>query len=95
MSHVLLHFNKEVTDAISTKKPIVVLESAISSHGLPYPDNFATSQMVEQIIRDNGAVPATIAIYQGKIHIGTDPSVMQHIASHINVLMKISIFQLI
>ena len=86
MAHELLHFNEEVADAIHTQKPIVVLESTTISYGMPYPDNLATAHAVEQIIRDNGAIPATIAIYQGKIHIGTDPSIMQHIASHVDII---------
>jgi pseudouridine-5'-phosphate glycosidase len=51
-------------------KPIVALESTIISHGMPYPQNVKTAREVEQIIRDNGAVPATIAIVDGKIKIG-------------------------
>ena len=86
MTHELLHFNEEVTNAIHTKQPIVALESTIISHGMPYPENLATAQMVEQIIRDHGAVPATIAIFQGKIHVGTDAPIMQHLASQVDVI---------
>ena len=86
MTHELLHFSEEIADAIHSKQPIVVLESTIIAHGMPYPDNLETAHMVEQIIRDNGAVPATISIYKGKIHIGTDPSIMQHLASHTDVI---------
>lgn len=50
--------------------PIVALESTIISHGMPYPQNVKTAREVEQIIRDNGAVPATIALIDGKIKIG-------------------------
>ena len=53
---------------------------------MPYPNNLETAHIVEQIIRDNGAVPATIAIYKGKIHVGADPSIMQHLASHKDVV---------
>ncbi|EPR27306.1 Pseudouridine kinase [Geobacillus sp. WSUCF1] len=52
------------------KKPIVALESTIISHGMPYPENVQTAKDVERIIRDRGAVPATIAIIDGKIKIG-------------------------
>ena len=86
MVHELLHFNAEVADAIDTKQPIVVLESTIIPHGIPYPDQAATMQMVEQIIRDNGAVPATITIHRGKIHIGTDVSVMQHLVEQDEII---------
>lgn len=86
MTHELLHLNEEVTDAIHTKRPVVVLESTVISHGMPYPDNLATAHMVEKIIRDNGAVPATVALYQGKIHIGATESIMQQLASQTGVI---------
>ena len=86
MTHELLHFSEEMLKAIRAKLPIVVLESTVIAHGMPYPDNLETAHIVEQIIRDNGAVPATISIYGGKIHIGTDPSIMKHLASHAEVI---------
>ena len=55
----------EVQDALDNNKPVVALESTIISHGMPYPKNVETALQVEQIIRDNGAVPATIAIIEG------------------------------
>ncbi|MEH7073327.1 pseudouridine-5'-phosphate glycosidase [Neobacillus drentensis] len=63
-------FSEEVQTAKEQGKPIVALESTIISHGMPYPQNVQTAREVEQIIRDNGAVPATIAIVDGKIKIG-------------------------
>jgi pseudouridylate synthase len=65
-----LTFSKEVQEAKEQGKPIVALESTIISHGMPYPQNVQTAREVEQIVRDNGAVPATIAIIDGKIKIG-------------------------
>lgn len=62
--------SEEVHIAKEQGKPIVALESTIISHGMPYPQNVKTAREVEQIIRDNGAVPATIAIVDGKIKIG-------------------------
>jgi pseudouridine-5'-phosphate glycosidase len=62
--------SEEVRTAQEQGKPIVALESTIISHGMPYPQNVKTAREVEQIIRDNGAVPATIAILDGKIKIG-------------------------
>ncbi|MEH7305522.1 pseudouridine-5'-phosphate glycosidase [Neobacillus drentensis] len=62
--------SEEVRAAKEQGKPIVALESTIISHGMPYPQNVKTAREVEQIIRDNGAVPATIAIVDGKIKIG-------------------------
>ncbi|ALS79372.1 pseudouridine-5'-phosphate glycosidase [Planococcus kocurii] len=66
----MISYSTEVQQALEGKKPIVALESTIISHGMPYPQNVETARMVEQIIRDNGAVPATIAIMDGKIKIG-------------------------
>ncbi|WP_262173007.1 pseudouridine-5'-phosphate glycosidase [Saccharococcus sp. Marseille-Q5394] len=65
-----LTYSNEVQEAMAAGKPIVALESTIISHGMPYPQNVKTAREVEQIIRDNGAVPATIAIIDGKIKIG-------------------------
>ncbi|MEN2767103.1 pseudouridine-5'-phosphate glycosidase [Ornithinibacillus xuwenensis] len=65
-----LELSEEVLTAKETGKPIVALESTIISHGMPYPQNVQTAREVEQIIRDNGAVPATIALVDGKIKIG-------------------------
>lgn len=66
----MISYSTEVQQAMDDKKPVVALESTIISHGMPYPQNVETARMVEQIIRDNGAVPATIAIMDGKIKIG-------------------------
>lgn len=68
--HQFLLFSPEVAAARSAGKPIVALESTIISHGMPYPQNVTMAQEVEQVIRDAGAVPATIAIIDGKICIG-------------------------
>lgn len=65
-----IDFNEEVLRAIEEKLPIVALESTIISHGMPYPQNIEMAKKVEQIIRDNNAVPATIAIIEGRIKIG-------------------------
>ena len=62
--------SKEVLNALEYDKPIVALESTIISHGMPYPQNIKTALGLENIIRQNGAVPATIAIINGRIKIG-------------------------
>jgi len=80
MFHELLTINEEVADAIHCNKPIVALESTIISHGMTYPHNLQTALQVEAIIREQGAVPATIALYKGKIHIGLTQSTMEHLA---------------
>ncbi|MES2760365.1 MAG: pseudouridine-5'-phosphate glycosidase [Pseudomonadota bacterium] len=65
-----LLFSPEVAAARAAGTPVVALESTIISHGMPYPQNVSTAREVEQVIRDAGAVPATIAIIDGKICIG-------------------------
>jgi pseudouridine-5'-phosphate glycosidase len=60
----------EVAEALAAGKPVVALESTIISHGMPYPKNVETALAVEQIIRDNGAVPATIAVIGGRLKAG-------------------------
>ncbi|WP_028768008.1 pseudouridine-5'-phosphate glycosidase [Shewanella fidelis] len=65
-----LDINPEVAAALAAGKPVVALESTIISHGMPYPQNVETALKVEQIIRDNGAVPATIAILKGRLKVG-------------------------
>ena len=70
MSQSLLSYSTEVLAAQAAGKPVVSLESTIISHGMPYPQNVEMAREVEQIIRDAGAVPATIAIIDGKICIG-------------------------
>lgn len=65
-----LEYSEEVKAAKAAGKAIVALESTIISHGMPYPQNVQTAREVEQIIRDNGAVPATVALIDGKIKIG-------------------------
>jgi len=65
-----LEIHPEVEKALKEGKPVVALESTIISHGMPYPRNVETALNVEQIVRDNGAVPATIAILKGKLKVG-------------------------
>jgi Indigoidine synthase A like protein len=60
----------DVKAALDSGRAVVALESTIISHGMPYPQNYETALQVEQVVRDNGAVPATIAIIKGVIHIG-------------------------
>ena len=65
-----LHINPEVESALRSNNPVVALESTIISHGMPYPKNVETALRVEQIVRDNGAVPATIGVMNGKCVVG-------------------------
>ena len=65
-----LDISPEVAQALAEKKPVVALESTIISHGMPYPDNVKMALEVEQRIRDNGAIPATIAVINGRMKAG-------------------------
>ena len=65
-----LDISTEVKEALEQGKPVVALESTIISHGMPYPQNVETAMNVEKLIRENGAVPATIAIIKGRLKAG-------------------------
>ncbi|MBG9772870.1 pseudouridine-5'-phosphate glycosidase [Brevibacillus laterosporus] len=80
-----LTFTEEVAHALENKLPIVALETTIISHGMPYPQNIEMAKKVEQIIRDNGAVPATIGIMDGKIKIGLTDQELQEFATNKSV----------
>lgn len=69
---ISIRYGSEVTAAIAQRGPIVALESTIITHGMPYPANLETARGVEKIVRDNGSVPATIAIMAGEIFVGLD-----------------------
>lgn len=75
-----LEYSEEVLQAKKENRPIVALESTIISHGMPYPQNVTTAKEVEDIIRKNGAVPATIAILDGKIKIGISDEELEFLA---------------
>src|SRR5258705_1143859 len=66
----LINFNAEVSAALEKHKPLVALESTVIAHGLPRPQNLETARRLEQIVRETGAVPATIAILDGQLHAG-------------------------
>ena len=70
MKEKYLSFSEEVAHALKNNLPVVALESTIISHGMPYPENVKTAEKCEEIIRQEGAVPATIAILNGKLKIG-------------------------
>ena len=82
----MIKFSKEVEAAIVLKKPIVALESTIISHGLPRPRNLIVAKEVEEIVRSTGAVPATIAIIDGEIHVGLEENELDRIANEDGVV---------
>lgn len=75
-----IKISKEVQNALDNNLPIVALESTIISHGMPYPKNLQTALECEQIVRDNGCVPATIAIIKGKLCIGLEKEDLEYLA---------------
>ncbi|USH05650.1 pseudouridine-5'-phosphate glycosidase [Grimontia kaedaensis] len=70
MLNPYLDIHPDVQKALSEGKPVVALESTIISHGMPYPENVETALRVEKAVRDNGAIPATIAILKGRLKVG-------------------------
>src|SRR6478735_2636832 len=79
--HQYLEIHPEVQSALAEGRPVVALESTIISHGMPYPQNINTAIEVENIIRKNGAVPATIAIFNGKCYAGLTKEQLEYFAS--------------
>ncbi|MFB7143445.1 pseudouridine-5'-phosphate glycosidase [Agrobacterium deltaense] len=82
-------YSQEVAAAKQRGAPIVALESTIITHGMPYPGNIAMAESVEQIIRDQGAVPATIAVIHGTLHIGLEKDQLEALAQTTDA-MKVS-----
>jgi pseudouridine-5'-phosphate glycosidase len=81
----MIHYSGEVKEALHKKSPLVALESTIISHGLPRPSNKAVALEVEEIVRTNGATPATIAILDGEIHVGLNPEELDRVANDENI----------
>jgi pseudouridine-5'-phosphate glycosidase len=77
-----LDIHPEVEIAINEKLPIVALESSIISHGMPYPNNVETALMVEETVRDNNAIPATIAIIKGRLKVGLTKEEIELLATN-------------
>lgn len=84
-----LLLSDEVRTAKAEGRPIVALETTIVTHGMPYPENIETALAVERIVRAAGAVPATIAIMDGKIRVGLTAEELEHLAS-LKGVMKLS-----
>lgn len=85
-----MNFSAEVKSALDHNKPVVALESTIIAHGMPYPKNVETAREVENIIRKNGATPATIAILKGNIHVGLNDEQMESLGNT-NGVWKVSL----
>ncbi|MER8714685.1 pseudouridine-5'-phosphate glycosidase [Mesorhizobium sp. M0228] len=81
MKPSLVHLNDEVATALDEGRAVVALESTIITHGMPYPANLETARDVETVVRENGAVPATIAVVAGKIKVGLDDRELEELAA--------------
>ena len=81
-----LIYSEEVHAALDNGRPVVALESTIITHGMPYPENLKTAKNVEDVVRKNGAVPATIAIINQAVHIGLSAEQLEWLAKANNVL---------
>lgn len=88
--HPMLTLTDEVRDALARGRAVVALESTIISHGMPYPQNVEMATSVEDLIRENGAVPATIAVLHGKPMVGLSAEDLELLATHQDVA-KVSI----
>lgn len=76
-----LSVSREVGEAVRSRRPVVALESTIISHGMPYPRNLETAREVEQVVRDAGAVPATVAVVDGRFHVGLSADELELLAT--------------
>lgn len=86
----ILKISEEVRHALEQGKPVVALESTIISHGMPYPDNVKTALTVEKTVRENGAVPATIAIIKGVPTVGLSEEEIEHLGKEGTKVVKVS-----
>ena len=85
-----IRLGKHIEEALQNNLPIVALESTIISHGMPYPENVETAILCEQMVRDNGAVPATIAIIEGEAVVGLSLEEIEHIGKLGEQVVKVS-----
>lgn len=82
---MIFKFNEEVANALENKKPVVALESTVIAHGLPFPKNLETARNLENIVRQNGAIPATIAVFDGDFFIGLNQNQIERLATDKNI----------
>ncbi len=90
MKNAYLDISPEVAEALAQGKPVVALESTIISHGMPYPQNVETALNVERIVRENGAVPATIAVIGGRLKAGLTPEEIEYFGKKGRAIAKAS-----
>lgn len=85
MSATNLHLNSEVQTALSANQPVVALESTVIAHGLPRPQNLETALRLEEIVRAENSIPATLAVIEGKLRVGLDGEQRELIANESNI----------
>jgi len=90
MPFSLLDLSPEVAAAIAAKKPVVALESTIITHGMPYPKNLETARSLEAAVGESGAVPATIALLEGRLKVGLGDEDLERLARASGGVMKAS-----
>ncbi|KAJ4937851.1 hypothetical protein JOQ06_002481 [Pogonophryne albipinna] len=76
----LFRVNSSVSEALAENKPVIALESTIITHGMPYPHNLSTAKEVEDIVRSEGATPATVGVIDGVVHVGLSSEELDHLA---------------
>jgi pseudouridine-5'-phosphate glycosidase len=77
-----MRYTREVSNALDDGRPVVALESTLIAHGLPRPENVDIARQIEQVVRDEGAIPATIAVVEGMVRIGLDREALEEIAEN-------------
>jgi pseudouridine-5'-phosphate glycosidase len=85
-----MEMTSDVREALNHGGPVLALESTVIAHGMPFPENLETAQSLEKIVRDAGAIPATIAVLDGKPHIGLSPSNLERLAREGRRMLKLS-----
>jgi len=90
MNQSIFKVSQEISKALIDDKAVVALESTVITHGLPYPHNYNVAKKMEQIIRDNNAIPATIAVIEGEIRVGLEDKWLRFISREKN-LKKVSV----
>lgn len=76
----LLQFSSEVKPALANGQPVLALESTVITHGLPWPENLAIAQAIEQVVREQQVIPATVAVLHGKLQVGLDAKELEELA---------------
>ena len=80
-----MKFTEEVADALEYSIPVVALESTVIAHGLPFPENIETARRLETCVREGGAIPATIAVFEGEFCVGLTDEQLEQLAAGENI----------